>query len=161
LNLSLAALKQTLDMSQDNRLDSQKLLASHLFSDIQIRSLRYLAELEIKETVKKAQFLKNLPNIINDFPERILFQKVLPPVLRELNDLKVTSFALPNVLAITEKMSPEFFIHRVLPVLAKCFTYDEPPNIPLTLLKSFSVLLEKTTPLEQKNCLNSHSHLYF
>jgi SCY1-like protein 2 len=140
-------------MSQDNRLDSQKLLASHLFADIQIRSLRYLAELEIKETVKKAQFLKNLPNIINDFPDRILFQKVLPPVLRELNDLKVTSFALPNVLAITEKMSPELFIHRVLPVLAKCFTYDEPPNIPLTLLKSFSVLLEKTTPLEQKNCL--------
>ena len=60
-------------------------------------------------------------------------------------------------------MESDLFIRGVLPTLSKCFTYDEPPNIPLTLLRSFSVLLEKTTQLEHKNCkikkkiLNSQS----
>jgi hypothetical protein len=70
--------------------------------------------------------------------------------LKELEDLKMVLFALPNVLAIVEKLEPNQFIEIVMPVLHQSFNYEKPERIPLMLLQSLPMLFEKSTIVEHR-----------
>jgi SCY1-like protein 2 len=129
----------------------------------EVKALRYLNNMEMREPVKKAQFLRSLlpmikpaqPQPDNGFPDRILFQKILPPLLDECKDVKMTLYALPNVLAISERMTNTQFAKLVLPTLCKYVLMytDQQAKVPAMVLQKFDLLWEKSTSSEQKNFL--------
>jgi SCY1-like protein 2 len=152
-----------------------------LFFGNEVRALRYLNNMEMREAVKKAQFLRSLLPMIKPtakqeqqktnelgFPDRILFQRVLPPLLDECKDVKMTLYALPNVLAISERMDNAQFAKMVLPTLCKYVLMytDQQAKVPAMVLQHFDLLWAKSSPPEQKNflipflvrCLQSSQH---
>ncbi|KAL0488981.1 hypothetical protein AKO1_013452 [Acrasis kona] len=136
-----------------------------LLFGMEVKALRYLNNMEMREQVKKAQFLRSLYPMIKPtssspsenvgFPDRILFQRVLPPLLEECKDVKMTLYALPNVLAIGERMSNPQFGKLILPTLCKYVLMytDQQAKVPAIVLQNFDLLWSKSTVTEQKNFL--------
>ncbi|EFC41060.1 predicted protein [Naegleria gruberi] len=137
----------------------------------EVRALRYLASMELREPVKKAQFLSTLApmlkapkpqqliNGVEDIPDEgfsnsIVFSKILPPLLNECKDLKMLLHALPNVLVLSERMTVKEFSKQVLPTLSKfALMQSTPAKIPLKILESFNLMWNKTTDEDHRLCL--------
>ncbi|KAG2386208.1 hypothetical protein C9374_002654 [Naegleria lovaniensis] len=130
----------------------------------EVKALRYLANMEMREPVKKAQFLSSLTpmlkapkphqlvNGVEDtsteegFSNSIIFSKVLPPLLKECTDVKMLLYALPNVLALSERMTTKEFSKQVMPTLSKvALVQASNVKIPLKLLENFNLMWDKTT----------------
>ncbi len=146
------AIMNTLSDNPKTRLDMKTILSQmYLFGD----DVSVLKELNSSKTnqdpVKKAQFLRSIPPFLPLFPDRVLFQKVLPPLLADLKDTKMCLFALPNVIFISQKMNNKSFSTVVLPTLSRVFMVTQPAKIPLLLLENFELLMQKVSPVEQKD----------
>jgi SCY1-like protein 2 len=114
----------------------------------EIKAIRFLANLNLREPVKKASFLQTLlpllkqkrssiaeerhppstNSIIDEdiedaddwlIPDRIISKRVLPTLLKECTDKNMAIFAVPGVLALGTRMKQEEFSQLVLPILHK------------------------------------------
>ncbi|KAL9646730.1 hypothetical protein ABK040_001152 [Willaertia magna] len=140
----------------------------------EVRALRYLANLEMREPVKKAQFFTSLTQMLkppkptqlsnngtvnneNDeegFSNRILFNRVLPPLLKECMNPKMILYVLPCIFALSERMNVKEFSKLVLPTLSKyVLMQTAPPKIPLRLLESFFLMWDKSSDEDHLTCL--------
>jgi len=82
-----------------------------------------------KSPPEKAEFFRSLPKVMPQFPDRILFRKILPTLLEELKDLQLAPFLLLSILFICEKLSVEEYATKVLPFLRPLFTVADPPQV--------------------------------
>jgi len=143
-------------LSQDTapRPDPQDLLNDLSLFGEDVRALRFLANMAHKDFESKTFFMKQLPSMLNSFPDHVLVHKVLPPLTVESKrnaDLAIC--ALPNILVIAEKMSPKRFTSKIMPTLGRLFMATSPADIPLLCLRSMHVILEKTNDSQQQHTI--------
>jgi SCY1-like protein 2 len=61
-----------------------------------------------------------------------------------MKDVNLIPYILPNVLAISNNLSPTKFTDIVLPGLTPLFALRDPPQVMLTLLSNLTLLQNKT-----------------
>lgn len=59
---------------------------SSFFDNILVSSIRFLDSLPAKTPNEKAQFMRGLPRILDQFPKSVLDKKLLPALLDETKD---------------------------------------------------------------------------
>jgi hypothetical protein len=84
-------------------------------------------------------FLRDLATFWQQFDDRLLQHRVLPPIVQEMRNDCVALAALPVVLAIMGRMKPEgFAASGILPVLKPIFEHAD-GEVLLALVKHLSV----------------------
>lgn len=81
------------------------------------------------DNLQKSQFYKGLPQILKQFPRRIVLQKVLPALQKEFVNAPMIPFLLPSILLVMEDCSSDEFNNSILPMLKQIFVIDEPPQV--------------------------------
>ncbi|RUS22211.1 hypothetical protein BC937DRAFT_89999 [Endogone sp. FLAS-F59071] len=117
---------------------------SKFFDNILVSTMKYMESFPEKTREEKAAFMKGLIRILGQFPDRVLFRKILPSLLEELKDHSLLPFTLPNIFHIIQKMTAQEFSERVLPSLKPIFTIREPPQNLIVLLEKLDLLQQKT-----------------
>ena len=87
-------------------------------------SIRFLESLPAKTPNEKAQFMRGLPRVLDQFPKSVLEKKVLPALLEETKDRELLALILTNVFKIIETLpsAQRSFTDKVLPQLRDIFT---------------------------------------
>lgn len=101
---------------------------SQYFDNILVSTIRFLDALPAKTPNEKAQFMRGLPRILNQFPKSVLEKKVLPALLEEMKDKDLLSLILQNVFKITDLLpsGKRAFTEKVIPKLREVFLGSKP-----------------------------------
>ncbi|RKP06151.1 kinase-like domain-containing protein [Thamnocephalis sphaerospora] len=137
---------QMLSKQAEQRPSAAAFQQSSYFDNLLVSTIRFLETFCEKSRDQKIQFLKGLPRVLPQFPDRALKKKILTLLLEEIKDHTILPLILPNVLSISEKLSATDFTNRVLPALKPLFSIKEPAAAVVALLDKTSVLQKKTTP---------------
>lgn len=105
------------------RMSAREFQDSQYFDNILVSTIRFLDALPAKTPNEKAQFMRGLPRILNQFPKSVLEKKVLPALLEEMKDKDLLSLILQNVFKITDILpsGKRAFTDRVIPKLREVF----------------------------------------
>ncbi|KAJ8686700.1 hypothetical protein QAD02_022494 [Eretmocerus hayati] len=133
------------------RPDAYQFIKIEYFNDIGVKTLNYLDKLFQWDNLQKSQFYKGLPQILKQFPRRIVLQKVLPGLQKEFVNAPMIPFLLPSILQVMEDCTSEEFSEKILPMLKQIFVIEEPPQISLLLLQRIELLLKWCSPDVVKN----------
>ncbi|KAF9428360.1 hypothetical protein BGZ94_002662 [Podila epigama] len=125
------------------RMNAVEFQSSKFFDNILVSTMKYMENFAEKTRDDKGQFMKGLLRVLPQFPERVLFRKILPCLLDELKDHALLPYTLPNVFFIIQKMTPKEFEEKVLPSLKPIFLVREPMQNLLTLLEKIELLQQK------------------
>ncbi|KAG0213585.1 hypothetical protein BGX28_004002 [Mortierella sp. GBA30] len=125
------------------RMNALEFQSSKFFDNILVSTMRYMENFAEKTRDDKGQFMKGLLRVLPQFPERVLYKKILPCLLDELKDHALLPYTLPNVFYIIQKMTPKEFEEKVLPSLKPIFLVREPMQNLLTLLEKIELLQQK------------------
>ncbi|GJJ69431.1 SCY1-like protein 2 [Entomortierella parvispora] len=125
------------------RMNAIEFQSSKFFDNILVSTMRYMENFAEKTRDDKGQFMKGLLRVLPQFPERVLYRKILPCLLDELKDHALLPYTLPNVFYIIQKMTPKEFEEKVLPSLKPIFLVREPMQNLLTLLEKIELLQQK------------------
>ncbi|KAF9164746.1 hypothetical protein DFQ26_001092 [Actinomortierella ambigua] len=125
------------------RMNAVEFQSSKFFDNILVSTMRYMETFAEKTRDDKSQFMKGLLRVLSQFPERVLYKKILPALLDEMKDHALLPFTMPNVFYIAEKMTPREFEDKVLPALKPIFLVREPVQNLLTLLEKIDMLQQK------------------
>ncbi|KAG0318613.1 hypothetical protein BGZ99_005587 [Dissophora globulifera] len=127
------------------RMNAVEFQSSKFFDNILVSTMKYMESFAEKTRDDKGQFMKGLLRVLPQFPERVLYRKILPCLLDELKDHALLPYTLPNVFYIIQKMTPKEFEERVLPSLKPIFLVREPMQNLLTLLEKIDLLHQKAS----------------
>ncbi|KAF8930196.1 hypothetical protein BGZ58_008388 [Dissophora ornata] len=127
------------------RMNAVEFQSSKFFDNILVSTMKYMESFAEKTRDDKGQFMKGLLRVLPQFPERVLYRKILPCLLDELKDHALLPYTLPNVFYIIQKMTPKEFEERVLPSLKPIFLVREPVQNLLTLLEKIDLLHQKAS----------------
>ncbi|KAG0369887.1 hypothetical protein BGZ54_008539 [Gamsiella multidivaricata] len=127
------------------RMNAVEFQSSKFFDNILVSTMKYMENFAEKTRDDKGQFMKGLLRVLPQFPERVLYRKILPCLLDELKDHALLPYTLPNVFYIIQKMTPKEFEEKVLPSLKPIFLVREPMQNLLTLLEKIELLHEKAS----------------
>ncbi|KAG0338634.1 hypothetical protein BG004_007150 [Podila humilis] len=125
------------------RMNAIEFQSSKFFDNILVSTMKYMENFAEKTRDDKGQFMKGLLRVLPQFPERVLYRKILPCLLDELKDHALLPYTLPNVFFIIQKMTPKEFEEKVLPSLKPIFLVREPMQNLLTLLEKIELLQQK------------------
>jgi SCY1-like protein 2 len=106
------------------RMTARDFQQSQFFDNILMSSIRFLESLPAKTPNEKAQFMRGLPRVLDQFPKSVLEKKVLPALLEETKDRELLALILTNVFKIIETLpsAQRSFTDKVLPQLRDIFT---------------------------------------
>ncbi|KAF9998240.1 hypothetical protein BGZ65_006239 [Modicella reniformis] len=127
------------------RMSAVEFQSSKFFDNILVSTMKYMENFAEKTRDDKSQFMKGLLRVLPQFPERVLYRKILPCLLDELKDHALLPYTLPNVFYIVQKMTPKEFEEKVLPLLKPIFLVREPMQNLLTLLEKIELLHQKAS----------------
>ncbi|KAF9111639.1 hypothetical protein BGX27_004652 [Mortierella sp. AM989] len=127
------------------RMNALEFQSSKFFDNILVSTMKYMESFAEKTRDDKGQFMKGLLRVLPQFPERVLYRKILPCLLDELKDHALLPYTLPNVFYIIQKMTPKEFEEKVLPSLKPIFLVREPMQNLLTLLEKIELLHQKAS----------------
>ncbi|KAJ2331584.1 Protein kinase domain-containing protein ppk32, partial [Coemansia sp. RSA 2681] len=117
---------------------------SPYFDDILVASLRYLEALAEQPMDQKIAFMRGLPRVLANFPDRVLRRKILPALLDQTSDHALLPYTLPNVFFIVEKLAIESFAAMALPGLREVFSIADPlPETCIVILDHMPLLQRK------------------
>ncbi|XP_011497019.1 PREDICTED: SCY1-like protein 2 [Ceratosolen solmsi marchali] len=156
LNVDLPnSLKETVKLmlhrDPELRPDAYQFIKIEYFKDIEVKTLIYLDKLFQWDNLQKSQFYKRLPQILKQFPRRVIFQKVLPALQKEFINTRMIPFLLPSILQVTEDCTMDEFNKHIFPMLKQILVIEEPPQISLLLLQKIELLLKWCLPDIVKN----------
>lgn len=105
------------------RMSAREFQQSAYFDNILVSTMRFLDDLPAKTANEKAQFMRGLPRILDQFPKSVLEKKVLPALLEEMKDKELIALILQNVFKITELLpsGKRAFTERAIPKLREVF----------------------------------------
>ncbi|KAG0174626.1 hypothetical protein DFQ28_004276 [Apophysomyces sp. BC1034] len=129
-----------------HRMTAVEFQSSRYFDNLLVSTMKFLESFPEKTREEKAQFMKGLTRVLNQFPERVLKRKILPSLLEELKDHQLLPYTVPNIFTITQKLSQQEFCDLVLPSLKPVFSIRDPPQNMIVLLEKLDVLQQKTPP---------------
>ena len=105
------------------RMNAREFQQSQFFDNILVSSIRFLDALPAKTPNEKSQFMRGLPNILEQFPKSVLDKKVLPALLEETKDKELLSLILQNVFKIIRILpsGKRVMTDKILPQLRDTF----------------------------------------
>jgi len=116
---------------------------SDYFSDVVVKCLRYLEKLLEKEVASRIQFLKKLPQVLDMFDQKTLIQKVLGPLVLQMQDKNMTMYTLPPIMQIADRVEKQVLQQQIWPSLKAYLVMDDPPQLLFLHLKHIKTLLVK------------------
>jgi len=116
---------------------------SDYFSDVVVKCLRYLEKLLEKEVSSRIQFLKKLPQVLDMFDQKTLVQKVLGPLILQMQDKNMTMYTLPPIMQIADRVEKQVLQQQIWPSLKGYLAMDDPPQLLFLHLKHIKTLLVK------------------
>lgn len=140
---SLKHIKLLLSVDESLRPDAQQLSKLTIFQDVLVRTLQYFDSLFQWDTTQKAQFYKNLPEILNKMPKRVKLRRIVSGLAKEFVNPEMVPFVLPNIIQIAKETTDEEFHTWIVPDLVPVFKYKEPIQIGIYLLQNMDFLVEK------------------
>lgn len=126
------------------RLTPAEFQNSKYFDNILVSTMKFLESFPEKTREEKSQFMKGLPRVLSQFPERVLRRKILPSLLEELKNHPLLPYTIPNVFLIVEQLNQREFCDLVLPSLKPVFSVRDPPQNMIVLLEKLDILQQKT-----------------
>ncbi|KAI7880940.1 ARM repeat-containing protein [Lichtheimia hyalospora FSU 10163] len=126
------------------RLTPAEFQNSKYFDNILVSTMKFLESFPEKTREEKSQFMKGLPRVLSQFPERVLRRKILPSLLEELKNHPLLPYTIPNVFLIVEQLNQREFCDLVLPSLKPVFNVRDPPQNMIVLLEKLDILQQKT-----------------
>lgn len=146
-DLTSAVLPRLITRRPAQRMSAREFQDSAYFDNILVSTMRFLDDLPAKTPNEKAQFMRGLPRILNQFPKSVLEKKMLPALLEEMKDKELIALILQNVFKITELLTTgkRAFTEKVIPRLRDVFLTSKPANGERDSAKEagLMVLLEK------------------
>lgn len=105
------------------RIDAREFQQAQYFDNILVSTIRFLDSLPAKTPNEKAQFMRGLPRILNQFPKSVLDKKILPALLEEMKDRELLTMILQNVFKIITMLpaGKRAFTEKVIPKLRETF----------------------------------------
>ena len=105
-------------------MNAREFQQSQFFDNILVSTIRFLDSLPAKSSNEKAQFMRGLPRILEQFPKSVLDRKVLPALLEETKDRDLLALVLGNVFKIIKSLpsGQQAFAEKVLPKLREIFS---------------------------------------
>ncbi|KAL2042867.1 hypothetical protein N7G274_004627 [Stereocaulon virgatum] len=122
-DLVSAVLPRLITRRPAQRMNAREFQQSQFFDNILMSSIRFLDALPAKTPNEKSQFMRGLPNILDQFPKSVLDKKVLPALLEETKDKELLSLILQNIFKII-KIIPSgkrAMTEKILPQLRETF----------------------------------------
>lgn len=139
--------KMMLNVTPDVRPDAHQFIKIPYFEDVGVKTLNYLDSLLQWDNLQKSQFYKGLPEALSKLPHRVCLQRVLPCLVRDLQQPAMVPFVLPSIMDIAQNCTQQSYIKCVLPYLKAVMKLTEPVQILLIFLQRMELLL-KQTPAE-------------
>lgn len=99
------------------------------FDDVGVKTLNYLDSLLQWDNLQKSKFYKGLPEALTKLPNRVLLQRVLPCLIRDLAQPTMIPFVLPNILDIAQKCDQKDYLQFILPSLTPVMKLTEPIQV--------------------------------
>ena len=105
------------------RINAREFQQSAFFDNILVSAIRFLDSFPAKTPNEKAQFMRGLPTILEQFPRSVLDRKVLPAILGEIKDKELLALVLIDVFSIIRILpsGQRAFADKVLPQLRETF----------------------------------------
>ncbi|KAF2267128.1 protein kinase-like protein Scy1 [Lojkania enalia] len=112
------------------RLDAREFQQAQYFDNILVSTIRFLDALPAKTPNEKAQFMRGLPRILNQFPRSVLDKKVLTALLEEMKDRELLALVLQNTFKIITMLpsGKRTFAEKVIPQLKDTFLASSSSN---------------------------------
>ena len=123
-DLKSAVLPRLITRRPAQRMNAREFQQSAFFDNVLVSSIRFLDALPAKTPNEKSQFMRGLPQILDQFPRSVLDKKVLPALLEETKDRELLSLILQNVFKIIKILpsGQRAMTDKVLPQLQGIFT---------------------------------------
>jgi SCY1-like protein 2 len=114
------------------RMTAKEFQQSPYFDNILVSTMRFLDDLPAKTPNEKAQFMRGLPRVMNQFPNSVLEKKVLVALLEEMKDKELLSLILQNVFKIISMLPSgrRPFTEKVTPRLREVFLTQPSKSTP-------------------------------
>ncbi|KZZ93518.1 Protein kinase-like domain protein [Ascosphaera apis ARSEF 7405] len=116
--LKTSVLPNLLARRPAQRLNSREFQQSKYFDNVLVSTIRFLESFPAKTQNEKAQFLRGLRRVLDEFPGAVLQRKVLPALLEETKDRELLPLLLQNVMKIIKaipgaiKVVPEIILPK-------------------------------------------------
>lgn len=81
------------------------------------------------DNLQKSKFYKGLPEALNKLPNRVLLQRVLPCLVRDLAQPTMIPFVLPNILDIAQKCDKKNYVQYILPYIKPVMKLTDPIQV--------------------------------
>ena len=146
--------KLLLSMDTALRPDAQQISKLNIFQDVLVRTLQYFDSLFQWDNSQKAQFYKNLPDILDKMPRRVKLRRIVTGLAKEFVNPEMVPFVLPNLIQIAKDTTDEEFHTWIVPDLVPTFKYKEPIQIGIYLLQNMDFLVQKFK--SKPNSLREH-----
>lgn len=136
-------LKLLLSFDVQLRPDAQQISKLQIFQDVLARTLQYFDSIFQWDNAQKAQFYKNLPEILPKMPKRVKLRRIVTGLAKDFVNPDMVPFVLPNMILIAKETTDEEFHTWIVPDLVPVFKYKEPIQIGIFLLQNMTFLVEK------------------
>ncbi|KAF2094805.1 ARM repeat-containing protein [Rhizodiscina lignyota] len=161
-DLASTVLPRLITRRPAQRMTAREFQDSQYFDNILVSTIRFLDALPAKTPNEKAQFMRGLPRILNQFPKSVLEKKVLPALLEEMKDKELIALILQNVFKITALLpsGKRAFTEKAIPRLREVFLGTKAASAErdtskeaglMVLLDNMSIVAENSSGREFKD----------
>lgn len=115
-----------------------------LFKDYQVQAIRDLDSQFAWDRLRKIDFFNRLRDILPKLSHQVKVNRVAQSLVRELINMDMLPYVLPNILIIAKDCTPTEFKFKIFPHLKAPFRVLEPKSVPLMLLDNLVVLADRS-----------------
>ncbi|EGC29995.1 hypothetical protein DICPUDRAFT_158338 [Dictyostelium purpureum] len=125
--------------------DLDNFIRSSYFNDTLTKTIVYLQNITQKEEESKIRFYRGLLSIVQQFSPRIQTNYILPVLLSELSNDRITYVLFPCIMSICNNhVKKETFQSKIIPAVSHILTSKEPKAEVLTcILDNLSLFITK------------------
>lgn len=127
-----------------------------IFRDYQVQAIRDLDSQFAWDRLRKIDFFNRLRDILPKLSHQVKVNRVAQSLVKELINMDMLPFVLPNILIIAKDSTPSEFKSKIFPHLRGPFRVLEPQSVPLMLLDNLVVLADRA-----KLCLSDFQVIAF
>ncbi|KAL6049462.1 Nuclear aminoacylation-dependent tRNA export pathway component [Balamuthia mandrillaris] len=127
------------------RIEMGAVLVCKYFDNNIVRTCRFLENIALKEPTQKDAFFKELPALLDSFPQNLCTKKILPSLLQAINYGYANARALVSLLKIGKHLSADEYAAQVIPSIVKWFTGND-KELKANLLENMESFAEHLSP---------------
>jgi SCY1-like protein 2 len=137
--------KDCLHVNPQMRPDFTQVINGDAFTSMQMKILRYLDLLTLKDQKDKFIFFKNLIKTVDKFSPIMSRSKILPILIEECkNDIRFAPVLLGSIFAASSSFTVSEFTENVFKKISFLTVVIDPPQVTIALIQNLPLILEKT-----------------